>query len=165
MKSVSRWSVRSVSALLATLLLAPLVSSAFTIERSLCLGDSGKDVVVLQKFLRALGFFPLPQDTGYYGPITQAAIVSLQHAAGITQSGCVDGRTREFLNFFLSGSYATATGDSLGGFDYIGFWNQYAPPGYSPGYGGGGGSGSSGSGGDSGGSGGGGAPPLPPEPT
>jgi peptidoglycan hydrolase-like protein with peptidoglycan-binding domain len=56
------------------------------------LGSTGPDVVALQK---KLGVDPA---TGYYGKLTQAAVMAYQTVMGIPINGRVDSFTRNKLN-------------------------------------------------------------------
>ena len=62
-------------------------SGALNLTRTLSLGDSGQDVSSLQQFLKDQGFFSYPSLTGYFGPVTQAAVEAFQSAHGIVSSG------------------------------------------------------------------------------
>lgn len=50
----------------------------FIFENNLQLRSRGNDVVELQKVLRTEGFFTYPTNTGYFGPLTKAALVAYQ---------------------------------------------------------------------------------------
>jgi|GEM_PF-1157030 PKD repeat protein len=68
---------------------APTTQSASTcpqLYRSLSLGASGSDVANLQEFLLQSGDFSA-NVTGYFGPITQAAVQQWQSAHGIVSGG------------------------------------------------------------------------------
>jgi cell wall-associated NlpC family hydrolase len=52
-------------------------------------GSSGSEVVQLQKDLRVLGYFTYPQNTGYYGEITEEAVKAFQRDYGIEVNGKV----------------------------------------------------------------------------
>ncbi len=56
------------------------------------MGAQGEKVMMLQDFLRAEGHFALPS-TGYFGPITTAALKSYQTANGLTATGELDNAT------------------------------------------------------------------------
>jgi lipoprotein-anchoring transpeptidase ErfK/SrfK len=60
-------------------------------------GDSGQDVAVVQRRLRALGFWVGPVD-GRFGPLTEQAVYALQKAAGIDRDGTVGAATRAALD-------------------------------------------------------------------
>jgi peptidoglycan hydrolase-like protein with peptidoglycan-binding domain len=61
-------------------------------------GGAGDDVRELQERLRALGYFTFPTSTGYFGPITFAAVQAFQRANGIPATGFVGPLTRAALN-------------------------------------------------------------------
>ncbi|MDO8575544.1 MAG: peptidoglycan-binding domain-containing protein [bacterium] len=70
------------------------VAPAFTFTRNLTIGSTGADVTVLQT---QLGVSPA---TGYFGPITKAAVVAYQAANGISPtSGYVGPLTLAKLNY------------------------------------------------------------------
>lgn len=56
------------------------------------MGASGEKVMMLQDFLRAEGHFSA-QTTGYFGPLTEAALKSYQTANGLTPTGTLDNPT------------------------------------------------------------------------
>ena len=78
----------------------PVVSPrpAVTLKR----GNSSSQVTSLQKKLQAAGYFDGPL-TGYYGSLTQAAVIKFQKAHGLTPNGIAD---LETLNALESGSKA-----------------------------------------------------------
>ena len=74
-------------------------SSSFTFTSFLTRGSSGVEVLVLQKKLQSLGFFPSTiTPNGVFGPATQAAVVAFQKANGIDPFGYVGPATRAVLN-------------------------------------------------------------------
>jgi peptidoglycan hydrolase-like protein with peptidoglycan-binding domain len=85
------------------------------VEAALALGSSGDEVRELQESLRRLGFFHYPQNTGYYGANTEAAVVAFQEAHGIEPSGRVGAKTRAQIAASLADrptTTAIATPDS-----------------------------------------------------
>jgi hypothetical protein len=60
-------------------------------------GDSGTQITELQDRLAVLGYFSVAP-TGYFGPVTQAAVEQFQAAHGIDQVGYVGPATRAALN-------------------------------------------------------------------
>ncbi len=68
----------------------------FTIP--LVLGDSGNEVTELQKRLISLGFLPAGSASGYFGSLTQQAVMKYQIARGLTPLGNVGPGTRAELN-------------------------------------------------------------------
>ena len=76
--------------LFSVLFLAPMAT--FAAARSLSLGSSGSDVVTLQTTLIAKGYLAAGKNTGYFGPLTQAAVQKFQCAKKIICAGAaVDG--------------------------------------------------------------------------
>ncbi len=69
-------------------------------------GNSGAEVTNLQKTLQAEGYFNGPI-TGYYGPLTEAAVIQFQKANGLSPDGIVGTNTTATLE-----SDATAPTDS-----------------------------------------------------
>lgn len=69
---------------------APTVSGTFSFVRNLTLGTSGDDVRALQTLLITHATGPasvalsVPGATGYFGPLTRAALMEYQSAGGIT---------------------------------------------------------------------------------
>jgi len=62
------------------------LASCPELSRTLAVGARGSDVLQLQQFLREHGFFT-EEPTGYFGPITEAAVRRLQAAHGLVSSG------------------------------------------------------------------------------
>lgn len=69
------------------------------IDRDLTIGDTGTDVIILQDFLKEKGFFPQKIDsTGYFGKITQNALMDFQKANNIQPALGYFGKiTRAFI--------------------------------------------------------------------
>lgn len=63
------------------------VSACFAVQTSLTQGNSGADVLSLQKFLIQNGLLPQSAATGYFGPLTRAAVGQFQAQQGIATSG------------------------------------------------------------------------------
>jgi peptidoglycan hydrolase-like protein with peptidoglycan-binding domain len=66
-------------------------------------GDRSPAVTTLQTELKQLGYFDGPI-TGYYGSLTQAAVVGLQAKHGLTTDGVVGSKTQAVLNQLQSAS-------------------------------------------------------------
>ena len=66
-------------------------------QSSLRVGASGAEVEALQTRLKALGFFNGPV-TGYYGPVTQAAVMRYQQSRGLQATGTADTNMLNSLN-------------------------------------------------------------------
>lgn len=75
-----------------------LGASSFRFETSLKKGHNSDAVKELQERLRAEGFFTYATSTGYFGPITFAAVKAYQKAHGLPQTGLVGSMTRGELN-------------------------------------------------------------------
>lgn len=76
---------------------ASTTPSAFVFTRPLGLGSTGSDVAALQLFLTTNGVFTGPI-SGYFGPLTQAAVAAFQTNNGLQAVGSVGPRTRALLN-------------------------------------------------------------------
>jgi hypothetical protein len=74
-------------------------STTFIFTRTLSVGMSGDAVSALQRILKYYGFYVYPEITGYFGPITQNAVVSFQKVRGLAPyPGIVGPRTRAELH-------------------------------------------------------------------
>ena len=79
-------------------------SAGMIITRVLAMGDSGDDVIKLQAYLaRDPELYLEAKVTGYYGPLTVAAVKRFQARHGITQVGRVGPQTMAKLNEMMSG--------------------------------------------------------------
>jgi PKD repeat protein len=73
-------------------------------------GMSGEEVSALQQMLKDYGYFTFNRITGYYGPITQAAVVKFQYAYNLAPyPGVVGPLTRAMLNSLQGNVVATTT--------------------------------------------------------
>jgi peptidoglycan hydrolase-like protein with peptidoglycan-binding domain len=73
-----------------------LGASVYNFSIDLTVGAKGDDVLVLQKMLQEQGYFrEVP--TGYFGPVTKAAVMAYQATNGISQTGYVGPLTRAML--------------------------------------------------------------------
>ena len=76
-----------------------LGASAYNFATNIRSGEKGTDVTELQKVLIAGGYLKLSAPTGWFGPMTLAAVKAYQTANGITPvSGFVGPLTRAVLN-------------------------------------------------------------------
>jgi len=66
-------------------------------------GDSGMEVSVIQQQLNELGYFQAPV-TGYYGPLTAAALTKLQKDYGLATDGIYGPKTSSLLDSLLGKS-------------------------------------------------------------
>lgn len=86
-----------------------LSSSAGMITQVLSMGDSGDDVTQLQAYLASdAELYPEAKVTGYYGPLTVAAVKRFQARYGISQVGRVGPQTMAKLNEVMGGGGGTA---------------------------------------------------------
>ena len=72
--------------------------------RELTLGAKGKEVAVLQEFLQKNNW-GIPDDgpvTGFFGKVTEKAVMNFQKAKGLAALGTVDFKTRELINLLLN---------------------------------------------------------------
>lgn len=75
-----------------------LGASSYNFSSDLSLGSRGNDVAELQKVLIGNGFLNIAAPTGFYGPMTAAAVKLYQTAHGIRATGYVGPRTLAALN-------------------------------------------------------------------
>ena len=61
------------------------------------LGQQGQDVVYIQSRLKTLGFFTA-DTTGYFGPVTEAAVIQFQRVNNLMVDGVVGPQTLTALN-------------------------------------------------------------------
>lgn len=80
-----------------------LGASDYQFTRHMGVGTTGEDVSELQKLLTTLGYYQGPI-TGYYGPLTMAAVRAFQAANSIPQTGYVGPLTLAALNGAEAGS-------------------------------------------------------------
>ncbi|MEO6536090.1 MAG: peptidoglycan-binding protein, partial [Candidatus Paceibacterota bacterium] len=74
------------------------VSTTQTITSQLTLGSTGPEVIALQHFLAVQGFYTYPTLTGFFGPVTKAAVMAYQIAHNISPVGEVGPQTRAAIN-------------------------------------------------------------------
>jgi len=72
----------------------PSTGQPLILTRSLSKGATGSDVLALQRFLIDLGFLSSDSATGYYGPLTAAAVAKFQKDHGLEAVGNVGPLTR-----------------------------------------------------------------------
>ena len=75
-----------------------LGASTYAFNNNVSEGTQNDEVKELQEKLRSLGFFTFHTSTGYFGPITLAAVKAFQTANGIPATGFVGPLTRAALN-------------------------------------------------------------------
>lgn len=76
----------------------PVVQNGETITRTLTLGAQGSDVMTLQRFLTAQSLLSSDSVTGYFGRITQAAVIVFQQKNNLDPVGHVGRLTRDIIN-------------------------------------------------------------------
>lgn len=77
----------------------PEATNLSTSGRDLTIGSEGSDVSALQSRLIAAGFLDISTPTGYFGPLTEAALAEYQRANGISPaSGYYGPITREHMS-------------------------------------------------------------------
>ncbi len=75
----------------------------FNLTRNLGIGTSGKDVKNLQKFLSQFSeIYPEGLTTGYFGPLTKAAVKRFQQKEGIASTGFIGPITLKRINLLLT---------------------------------------------------------------
>ncbi|MFT5037052.1 MAG: peptidoglycan hydrolase-like protein with peptidoglycan-binding domain, partial [Candidatus Azotimanducaceae bacterium] len=94
--------------------------SVCTVKKSLNIGSRGEDVECTQKFLIEEGFYTYPGGaTGYYGPVTKAAVARWQQANNISNTGSIGIASRVQIAVRtvekLSKRAVAATGGSFSG--------------------------------------------------
>lgn len=86
------------------LMCSPLLVSAAIYTRQLELGMSGSDVTSLQSYLaQDASIYPEGLVTGYFGPLTKAAVARFQGRNGISTVGRVGPQTLAFINNLMNG--------------------------------------------------------------
>lgn len=90
-----------------TLFIVSLAAPVFALKK----GDKGSDVTSLQKTLQDAGYFNGPI-TGYYGPMTEAAVKKFQEAKGIKSDGVAGEDTQGKLGNSTSAAKSSESIDS-----------------------------------------------------
>jgi len=94
-----------------------LGASAYNFTSSLSVGSSGADVSALQQFLTSEGFYTGPI-TGYFGPLTEAAVKAFQSKNNIDPTGNVGPLTIAVLNQGVISTTPETSGSVLGASTY-----------------------------------------------
>ena len=71
----------------ALMLTALMPATALAASSNLRLGSRGSEVTTLQERLLDLGYLDYPNATGYYGTLTQTAVIRFQQASGLAVDG------------------------------------------------------------------------------
>jgi len=77
-------------------------------------GDSGDDVTKLQEALKQKGYFT-GSTTGFFGEITEAAVIQFQTAKGLEADGIVGSATESALSTGISNTSASGTSTGASG--------------------------------------------------
>ena len=89
----------SIIATAIALVAVPFAASAATVSRNLAVGMSGADVSSLQTFLSHDDlYYPDGVVTGYFGPLTKAAVVNFQTYNNLPKTGQIDAATLPVLD-------------------------------------------------------------------
>ncbi len=67
-------------------------------------GISGTEVAVFQQFLMTRGYLQIPAATGYFGVLTQNALIRFQTANNLPRTGIADAATRSVIQSLVCGS-------------------------------------------------------------
>lgn len=85
----------------------PAVSS---FPDNIAYGDTGSEVILLQKTLKALGFFPASvSPSTYFGTITEHALLLFQNAHDLNKSGFLDTQSQTLLEKVVANTPGTGT--------------------------------------------------------
>ena len=93
-----------------TMLLASLSQSGTV--TTLSPGDTGDNVVLLQKRLQYLEYYDYDTLTGFYGPLTQEAVKTFQQDSSLQATGIADEKTLAALFAQDASPYTMAVGDA-----------------------------------------------------
>lgn len=107
-----RWSKAKVTTKSSSQQLA-LAQVTHLFYQPLYYGLVDEEVALVQDFLRKQGYFMYPISTGYYGPLTQAAVAAFQSANGINQTGVIDDQTRALINHQLQKQLTAIAADPV----------------------------------------------------
>ncbi|HQU07500.1 MAG: hypothetical protein B7X04_00305 [Parcubacteria group bacterium 21-54-25] len=86
-----------------------VASTTIAIQQQLHVGSTGPNVTLLQQLLAGNpSVYPQGLVTGYYGPLTEAAVKRFQKDHGIESVGDVGPQTRAVLNAYLANATSTS---------------------------------------------------------
>ncbi|MBQ9031223.1 MAG: peptidoglycan-binding protein [Parasporobacterium sp.] len=107
--------------LITASLIAAMCSTTFAAGRVLTNGSSGDDVYALQQMLAAYGYF-YDDPTGYFGDLTENALIQFQYDFGLDADGVAGPLTSSYLGLAANEDYGDDGYDdydgSDGGVDY-----------------------------------------------
>lgn len=87
----------------ALLFAAPSFAEAALGERTLSKGASGEDVAQLQEYLLTKGVYPYHTATGYFGPITEQAVIDFQQNQNLKVDGIAGPQTNHAVQVLKQG--------------------------------------------------------------
>jgi len=106
MKNITRISFLSSAALFTFLFVSSVIAPKALAVGQSSMGSNGSNVSALQQFLATNSMiYPAGIVSGYYGPLTQAAVVQFQAAYGIPQVGQVGPVTQAKINDIISSGF------------------------------------------------------------
>ena len=81
----------------------PATPKAITLTKLLKRGSEGEEVKILQNFLKKQKLFPqIEETTGFYGRLTESAVIKFQKANALEAIGHVGTKTRALINSLLN---------------------------------------------------------------
>lgn len=92
-----KFSARAISSAISMVLTASLLGTAVPAFATVKVGDSGEQVVQVQRRLQELGYFKF-KATGYYGSMTQDAVKHFQRNNGLVADGVIGANTQVALD-------------------------------------------------------------------
>ncbi len=92
-------------------------SSSYTFTQDLTLGSKGADVTALQQFLAGNGYLSMPSGVayGYFGSLTKTAVVAWQKAVGVSATGYFGPKSRAAIVSVSGGTVGTGGTAGTGG--------------------------------------------------
>jgi hypothetical protein len=82
---------------------------AYIFSTNLTIGSTGPDVTALQNLLISEGYITISTPSGYFGALTQSAVIKFQAAHGVSATGYVGPLTRQVLNEQNSSQVTTSS--------------------------------------------------------
>ncbi len=90
-------SARAISSAISVLLTASVFGTTVPAIAAMKVGDSGEQVVEVQRRLQELGYFKF-KATGYYGSLTEDAVKHFQQNNGLVADGVIGSNTKSALS-------------------------------------------------------------------
>jgi peptidoglycan hydrolase-like protein with peptidoglycan-binding domain len=91
------FSARAISSAISVVLTASVFGATVPALATMKVGDSGEQVVQVQRRLQELGYFKF-NATGYYGSLTKEAVKKFQQNNGLVADGVIGPNTEQALN-------------------------------------------------------------------